>query len=72
MMLQVLKMMAVFIHLGHVKCRFRDISESRLEFMKDINDTLVYPNLMVQQKEKEGVRNELKLKSTIIIDTKFS
>lgn len=43
------------------KCRFRDISESRQEPLQNINDTLVYPNLMVQQKEKEGVSNQMLL-----------
>lgn len=42
---------------GLAKSSFLDISENRLKFMKDINDTgfKAYPNLLVQQKEKEGV-----------------
>ena len=47
---------AFFVHL--TECDFKEVSESRLELMKDINDSLVYPNLIVQQKEREGVGSE--------------
>lgn len=56
MLLRVIKLVVLAAFFAQLtKCDFKEVIESRLELMKDINDSLVYPNLLVQQKEREGV-----------------
>jgi hypothetical protein len=52
-------LVAFFVQL--TRCDFKEVSESRMELMKDVNDSFEYPNLIVQQKEREGVWREFQV-----------
>lgn len=46
-------------------CRFRNVTASKTEMEKNVNNPTQYPNLLLQQKEREGVRDGITIQSNL-------
>lgn len=75
MILRVIKVAMFVAFLSRLSiCRFRDVSASDSDVGIDLNESLEFPNLLLQQKEREGVSDESFIKSLLnatLINTKY-
>lgn len=56
MILRVIKIVIFVAFLSRLSiCRYRDVNANSYDIENDVNYTVDYPNLLIQQKESEGV-----------------
>lgn len=56
MILRAIKIVILVAFLTRLSvCRFREVTASKTDHKENFNETMEFPNLMLQQKEKEGV-----------------